>query len=527
MPLPQILTAAKLVVSYINQMHIDQDKNLQLDIKEIHQEINNFHQEISKLIEQKITDIRESWKNNTNNNFNSDIYNYLEINEIAKETEDLVSRLTKKSKMIQNESSDSTELLSYLKAVEKYFKLFDEEALKKNNLNNLSPTKILNKFLNSIIRPNITQEESEAIQAIDFLNQFKIQVYKYYMDIRIKYIDLDRDLSNHWISRKSKKLYYKIKKNPFKMTALLLGLTTLSIGTIVFTIDNYYNIKMYIKYTNLQKKKFVYSTVPIWSDINKEIIDSKEYANIKLIKAPFEPKTAISDLINGKTDFVQSIGSLTQEQLKQADERKIKLKVVTVGYYLIAIAVNKDLNVNDLTNPELKKIYTGEINNWKQLNGPDLQIKPYALSDQHPTTIHFKQYVLGGRDFGHQVVQVTTNTKALQMLKQDQGGIYFGIASEIVDQCSIKVLPFHYDKTSNPISPFKETGTYNTQCLRNTRKQSVEAFDNEYNLYQPIIVIYKEDDKNNSIGDFYSSWLLSDTGQKLIKKAYFIPSSAK
>ena len=47
-----------------------------------------------------------------------------------------------------------------------------------------------------------------------------------------------------------------------------------------------------------------------------------------------------------------------------------------MGYDGIVIAVSKqiyDAGVTSLTKDQVKKIYSGEINNWKDLGGPDDQ----------------------------------------------------------------------------------------------------------------------------------------------------------
>ncbi|MFN6481483.1 MULTISPECIES: PstS family phosphate ABC transporter substrate-binding protein [unclassified Nostoc] len=523
----QVLTAAKFVMNYIDKIYLNEDNILQLDIKQIHKEIENFHQEVLNLIQQKcieIKDIKQGKSVNNNSNSNSDIYQYLSIDDFANETENLVSKLTEKSERIKKEATDSEEFLSYFKAIAKYFELFKEDTFKKSQ-HDQPVRRTISTILFSLNKQGLTeQEQAEAIQTISVLNSFKNTVQKHYIDIKIKYIDLDKDLSKHWTSRTLKKLFYKINKNPLKMTALLVGSTTLLIGTTIFSIKNYSNMELYIKYMNLPKREFSYSQVGTWDDINKEIVASKELAKLKLNSATYDPRTAVNRLIKGEIDFVQSISSPSSDQSKEAKEIEVKLKTVSVGYYLIAIAVNQELNLQSITFPELKKIYTGEITNWKQLGGQDLKITPYKLGDKHPNTMFFKDSVLSGRDFSEGVVTVDTNTEALQQLKQkDPGGIYFGSASEIVDQCLINTLSVSYTKQEKPISVYQEDGTYNNQCSRKTRKQSLDGIRDNYAFKRQIFVIFREDDKNNSIGDFYTSWLLSEKGQKVIKKANFIP----
>jgi phosphate transport system substrate-binding protein len=516
MVVPQVLTGVKLVVGYLDKMYIDQGKNIQISIKEIHKEIENFNQEVFKNIEHKIIELKEGKV--INPNVNSNISEYLNINEIAQETENLVSKLSNTSERIKKESTDSEELLSYFKAIKKYFELFQKDTFEQTQYESPIRKKIVTRLLGLT---NLPQEQAEAVQII---HNFKNTLCKHYIEIKIKYVDLDHNLSKHWTSRKLKRLFYKFQKNPLGMTALLISSTTVVVGTSIYIFSNYSNIQFYIQYRNLPKKEFFYSRSGTWDDINKAIVENKELANLKLNPSPFDPRTAVPRLIKGELDFVQSTTAPSPEQYKEAKDIDVKLKAVPVGYYLIAIAVNQEVRISSITVPELGKIYTGEINNWKQLGGQDLKITPYKLSDKHPNSVFFRNFVLRNKEFSKRVVTVNTNTEALQKLKQkDLGGIYFGSASEIVDQCLINTLSVSYTKEDEPVSSYQEADTYNSKCARKTRKQSLDGLRKQYPLTRQIFVIYRENEKGNGIGNFYTSWLLSKKGQKLIKDANFIP----
>ena len=75
--------------------------------------------------------------------------------------------------------------------------------------------------------------------------------------------------------------------------------------------------------------------------------------------------------ITGATDKTLDIG-LSSRALK--DDEKNDVDGTTVALDGIAIVVNKDSKVADLTVEQLKKMFTGEITNWKDVGGDDGEI---------------------------------------------------------------------------------------------------------------------------------------------------------
>ena len=75
--------------------------------------------------------------------------------------------------------------------------------------------------------------------------------------------------------------------------------------------------------------------------------------------------------ITGATEKTLDIG-LSSRALK--DDEKNDVDGTTVALDGIAIIVNKDSKVADLTVDQLKKMFTGEITNWKDVGGDDGEI---------------------------------------------------------------------------------------------------------------------------------------------------------
>ncbi len=79
-----------------------------------------------------------------------------------------------------------------------------------------------------------------------------------------------------------------------------------------------------------------------------------------------------------------------------ADEAT-KLKSVGIGLAGTCVIVNSANPVKDLTRDQVKKIFAGDITNWKQIGGADLDIKVFIREANAATRSSFEQFFFGGK----------------------------------------------------------------------------------------------------------------------------------
>ncbi len=234
--------------------------------------------------------------------------------------------------------------------------------------------------------------------------------------------------------------------------------------------------------------------------------------------------TGIQSLIDGQLAFAQSSRPVLDQELSRAQQRGFSLKQIPVAIDGLAVAVNPNLNISGLTIDQLKSIYTGKINNWSQVGGPNIPIKPYSRRIADGGTVElFVQDILGGQPFSSNVEFISTTTQALQKLAGSPGSIYYASAPEVIPQCSIKALPLGRTQ-GQYISPYQEPSVLPSECPGKRNKLNIEAFQSgKYPITRNLFVVVKQNGQTEQqAGVAYANLLLTEQGQELISQAGFV-----
>ena len=102
----------------------------------------------------------------------------------------------------------------------------------------------------------------------------------------------------------------------------------------------------------------------------------------------------IKNAAEGNSEIGMASREVTADEKSQFGD---KFKENTLGYDGIVIAVSKqihDIGVTSLTKDQVKKIYSGETTNWKDLGGPDSEILVVAREQGSGTRDTFNEDIM-------------------------------------------------------------------------------------------------------------------------------------
>lgn len=111
-----------------------------------------------------------------------------------------------------------------------------------------------------------------------------------------------------------------------------------------------------------------------------------------------------SDCINGTNDIGMLSRDLTQAELDAG------LIAETIAYDAVAVIVDEDAGVSNLTLEQIAKIYAGEITNWNQVDGNDLEIRPIVREDGSGTRDCFNEALATVYDVDYDTIMAGYNS---------------------------------------------------------------------------------------------------------------------
>ncbi len=104
--------------------------------------------------------------------------------------------------------------------------------------------------------------------------------------------------------------------------------------------------------------------------------------------------TGIASLINGTVDIANASRKIKDEEVTEAQKNGINPVEHVIARDAIAVIVNPENPVNELTLQQISDIYSGKISNWKDVGGDDRPIVRLSRETNSGTHVYFLETVL-------------------------------------------------------------------------------------------------------------------------------------
>ncbi len=146
---------------------------------------------------------------------------------------------------------------------------------------------------------------------------------------------------------------------------------------------------------------------------------------------------AYTNLIEGKTDVIIVSRDISRNEKISAAESGVELETAPLAIDALVFIVNPKNPVKNLTSDQVRKIYTGEITNWKEVGGVDHAITPYIRDADSGSQEKMETLVMDGL----KMIDGTEETYMHEIIGSQMASPYMQLE---FDEYGIGYTPFFY-----------------------------------------------------------------------------------
>ena len=201
--------------------------------------------------------------------------------------------------------------------------------------------------------------------------------------------------------------------------------------------------------------------------------------------------TGIESVSNGSCDI-----GLSSRALKDTETG---LTATTVALDGIAIVVNKDCGVDDLTVQQIADIYTGKITNWSEVGGEDLEIACIGRESGSGTRDGFET-ITDTKDTCVLAQELTSTGAVIEAVSSSKNAIGYASLSAVEGKDGIKAL------TVNGVTCSEET-----------------VLDGSYEIQRPFVLVTKDGTELSAAAQAFFDFATSKDAAELIRNAGAVP----
>jgi len=218
--------------------------------------------------------------------------------------------------------------------------------------------------------------------------------------------------------------------------------------------------------------------------------------------------TGIAALLNKTVDIANASRPMSSEEKQQAQADGIAPVEFVIARDAIAVIVNPENPVRQLTLQQISDIYSGKINNWSEVGGEDRPIVRLSRETNSGTHVYFLETVIRLGDsqnktlFSTDTLLLPSSEGIVSELRQNPNAIgYDGLGYVPPD---LKVIAVAQDASGPYVIP------------------SIETVNNNSYPVARDLYMYTAEQPTGAVKD-YIEWIFSPEAQGIVADLGFVP----
>lgn len=163
--------------------------------------------------------------------------------------------------------------------------------------------------------------------------------------------------------------------------------------------------------------------LPLMQRIGEEYMT--EHPDVNVVISGGGTARGYKAILDGTADIAMASGIASDQIADENNRRGIKLHSTTLSYGAIVAVVHPSNAIGNLSMKQLRNIFTGRINNWKEVGGKNAPIKVFVGPPTGGITDTWKRLILGEEDTYTPSGIVLDNTGRIEQIAKEPNAITF------------------------------------------------------------------------------------------------------
>ena len=229
---------------------------------------------------------------------------------------------------------------------------------------------------------------------------------------------------------------------------------------------------------------------------------------------------AFQDLLEDSARIIIVTRELTPQEKKHFEDIKLYPRITKIAYDAVAFVTNNSNPDSQFTDDQVKKIITGEISTWKQIDPKSINSPIQIIFDNNNSgTLRFLKEYAGNRNLSKNSSASNSSKEVIDYVSKNRNALGVLGVTWVSDRRDSTLMSF-VNKVrvveNSPPDSSEGRGEY-------YKPYQAYIATKYYPLWRTVYIISRE--ARAGLGTGFASFIASDKGQRIILKSGLVPAS--
>ena len=133
--------------------------------------------------------------------------------------------------------------------------------------------------------------------------------------------------------------------------------------------------------------------------------------------------SGFSGLVAGTCDIAAASRPIIQGEQELAQSRGVQMNDHAIGTYSVAVVVNSANPIANLTAEQVRNLFTGKAQNWKDVGGPDAPVHLFIRDPVSGTYLGFQELAMDKQPYAESATKLKTYAEIAEAVGKDANAV--------------------------------------------------------------------------------------------------------